>query len=198
VRDTWRVESRLELQFERLYLRLLLPVARHRSAGARKRYAGLVETDDGPRVVFTGMEVVRSDWTELAKRAQRELYRRLFEDRPVDEFLRRIAGELRAGRIDDQLVYRKALRKRLGEYEAAAPHVVAARKLPGSPPRIIRYVITTAGPEPVEGVGGAPAGKIDHEHYVQKQLRPVAEPVLTLLGLDFDRVIGDDQQLRLF
>ena len=29
-------------------------------------------------------------------------------------------------------------------------------------------------------------------------LRPVAEPVLALLGLDFAKVIGDDRQLTLF
>jgi DNA polymerase-2 len=38
---------------------------------------------------------------------------------------------------------------------------------------------------------------LDHEHYVQKQVRPVAEPVLALLGQDFDRVIGDERQLSL-
>jgi len=40
--------------------------------------------------------------------------------------------------------------------------------------------------------------RLDHEHYVQKQVRPVAEPVLALLGLDFDQVIGDQRQLSLF
>ena len=30
------------------------------------------------------MEVVRRDWTELAKQVQRELYQRLFTDQPVD------------------------------------------------------------------------------------------------------------------
>ena len=38
---------------------------------------------------------------------------------------------------------------------------------------------------------------IDHEHYLQKQVRPVAEPMLALLGLDFDQVIGDRTQLEL-
>ena len=33
---------------------------------------------------------------------------------------------------------------------------------------------------------------------MQKQVRAVAQPVLALLGLDFDRVVGDDQQLTLF
>jgi DNA polymerase-2 len=194
IERTWRVESRLELEFERLYLRLLLPAARRGGAGARKRYAGLVEAGGGTEVVFTGMEVVRRDWTQLAKQVQRELYERLFSDRPVDDYLREIVAELRAGRHDEHLVYRKALRKRLESYEASAPHVVAARKLAGKPPRIISYLITTDGPEPAE----ERRSEIDHEHYVQKQVRAVAEPVLTLMGLDFDRVIGDDQQLRLF
>ena len=80
-RERWRVESRLELEFERLYLRLCLPAMRHDAAGARKRYAGLVEESGGTRVIFTGMEAVRRDWTALAKEVQRELYARLFADR---------------------------------------------------------------------------------------------------------------------
>jgi DNA polymerase elongation subunit (family B) len=63
-----------------------------------------------------------------------------------------------------------------------------------SPPRIVSYVITDRGAEPVERV----EGKLNHEHYLQRQLRPIAAPVLELLGLDFDRVIGDDAQLSLF
>jgi len=195
VRDTWRVDSRLELEFERLYLRLLLPAIRHGTTGARKRYAGLVQAPEGPRVIFTGMEVVRRDWTRLARRVQRELYERLFFDLPVDDYLLGIVRDLRAGRLDDALVYRKALRKRLDEYTASTPpHVAAARKMIGRPGRIIDYVITEAGPEPAS----ERSSPIDHEHYVQKQIRPVAEPVLSLLGLEFDRVVGDDSQLSLF
>lgn len=195
IREKWRVESRLELEFERLYLKLLLPAVRGGTAGARKRYAGLVKSNGESRVVFTGMEVVRRDWTELAKRTQRELYERLFTDRPVDGYLREVVAELRAGRLDDLLVYRKALRKALRDYVASTPpHVAAARKLTGKPGRIIRYVITANGPEPADERSSA----IDHEHYVQKQIRAIAEPVLTLLGLDFDHVVGDDSQLSLF
>ncbi len=191
----WRVESRLELQFERLYLRLLLPPMRGGGGGARKRYAGLVPDGDGTKLVFTGMEAVRRDWTELAKRVQRELYERLFSDRPVDAFLRETVADLRAGRHDALLVYRKALRKELAAYTASTPpHVAAARKLVGRPGRIIDYVVTRNGPEPTSDR----RSPIDHEHYVQKQVRAVAEPVLGLLGLDFDRVIGDAAQLELF
>ncbi len=195
VRRTWRVESRLELECETLYLRLLLHAVRHGTAGARKRYAGLVEENGRRRVVFTGMEVVRRDWTDLAKEVQRELYERLFSDRPVEDYLRQVVADLRAGRLDAQLVYRKALRKGLDEYTATTPpHVAAARKMKEEPGRLVAYVVTTDGPEPVSERKHA----LDYEHYVQKQVRPVAEPVLALLRLDFDRVVGDQTQARLF
>jgi DNA polymerase-2 len=191
----WRVESRLELEFETLYLRLLLPRVRGGTAGARKRYAGLVEDGAGARVVFTGMEVVRRDWTELAKRVQRELYERLFSDQPVEEYLRGVVRDLRAGIGPEGLVYRKALRKGIEGYtKSTPPHVAAARKLAGRPGRIISYVITTSGPEPL----GETKSPIDYEHYVQKQVRPVAEPVLEILGGEFDSIIGDTRQMNLF
>jgi DNA polymerase-2 len=195
IEQTWGVASGLELQFERVYLRLYLPAVRHGTTGARKRYAGLVEGPAGGRVVFTGLEAVRGDWTDLAKEAQRELFARLFSDRPVEDYLRRIVADLRAGHLDDQLVYRKALRKDPAAYTATTPpHVTAARKMAGKTRGRISYLMTVAGPEPL----GGRRSPIDYEHYVQKQLQAVADPVLALLGLDFDRVVGDDSQLSLF
>jgi DNA polymerase-2 len=195
VAERWRVTSRLELVFDRLYLRLCLPALRHGTAGARKRYAGLVDAPGGGRVVFTGMEAVRGDWTELAHEVQRELYARLFAGEPVEAYLRQVVAEVQAGDHDERLVYRKALRKPPEAYTATTPpHVVAARKMAGKRRGRVAYVITTAGPEPAEDR----QHPIDHEHYVDKQVRPVAEPVLTLLGLDFRRVVGTDRQLSLF
>jgi DNA polymerase-2 len=154
------------------------------------------------------MEVVRRDWTDLARTVQRELYERLFSDRPVDDYLREVVRALRAGELDAQLVYRKALRKAAESYTATTPpHVAAARKMAerGHAVRrgtVIEYVVTTAGPEPAGSRpgGGArpPAARLDYQHYVEKQVQPVADPVLDVLGLDFKRVIGDDRQTTLF
>ena len=71
--------------------------------------------------------------------------------------------------------------------------MAAARKMASRPGRLISYVVTVDGPEPA----GEVKHPIDHEHYVQKQVRPVAEPVLEVLGLDFERAIGDARQLDL-
>jgi DNA polymerase-2 len=53
--------------------------------------------------------------------------------------------------------------------------------------------MTTAGPEPTDNV----LHPLDREHYVLKQVKPVSEPVLATLGLDFERVIGDSRQFDL-
>jgi DNA polymerase-2 len=196
IQRRWRVMSRLELEFEKLYLKLFLPRARHSTRGASKRYAGLLSGGaEADSIEFIGMEVVRRDWTALAKQVQRELYQRLFSDQSVDAYLADVVKKVRNGDLDDALVYRKNLRKDAEEYTATTPpHVVAARKSTQPLGRLISYVITTAGAEPIDNV----RHPLDREHYVMKQVKPVAEPVLATLGLDFDHVIGDSRQIDLY
>jgi DNA polymerase-2 len=67
------------------------------------------------------MEVVRRDWTALARQVQRELYQRLFRDLPVAEYLAATVRKVRGGEVDDLLVYRKNLRKDMEEYTATTP-----------------------------------------------------------------------------
>jgi DNA polymerase-2 len=191
----WRVQSRLELEFEKLYLKLFLPRARHSTRGASKRYAGLVHGRSQDDVEFVGMEVVRRDWTALAKQVQRELYSRLFDERPVEDYLAEIVRAVRSGELDHALVYRKYLRKATDSYTAGTPpHVAAARKSTQPHARLVTYVMTTKGAEPLDNR----KHPLDREHYVAKQVRPVAEPILETLGLDFERVIGDERQGSLF
>ena len=194
IEERWGVQSRLDLKFEKLYLRLFLPTARHSTRGASKRYAGLRKGKEQNTVEFVGMEVVRSDWTALAKDVQRELYARLFADEPVDAYLTDIVKRVRGGELDDALVYRKNLRKGSEEYTATTPpHVAAARKSTQKPGRLISYVMTTDGPEPTDNI----RHPLDREHYVEKQIKPVAEPVLATLGLDFELMIGDQRQMQM-
>ena len=118
----------------------------------------------------------------------------LITDQPVEQYLAEIVQRVRKGELDDALVYRKNLRKGTEEYTATTPpHVAAARKSAQASGRLISYIMTTAGPEPIDNV----QHPLDREHYVDKQVRPVAEPVLATLGLDFERAIGDSRQLDL-
>ncbi len=184
--------SHLELEFEKVYARFLLPEVRGGALGSKKRYAGLV---DG-RLEIVGLEAVRRDWSGVARRFQRELLDLVLRDRPVAEFVRGFVGDLRAGRFDDELVYRKAIRKPLESYTRTTPaHVKAARKPGAGGGRVVAYVVTRAGPEPVDALTAPP----DREHYVTQQLKPLADAILRFVdGPDFDDLSGARKQLTLF
>ncbi|XOV83872.1 MAG: DNA polymerase II [bacterium] len=187
------VASRLELEFEKLYTQLFLARVRGGSQGARKRYAGKLYGSD--TVEFVGMEVVRRDWTELAKQIQRSLFERLFQGEEVASYLQEIIQQFRSGELDHLLVYHKGLRKPVGAYTSnVPPHVQAVKRSSAPPPRVVAYVMTTAGPQLVDEA----SAPLDRDHYLQKQILPVATPVLEALGLAFNQVIGDDRQIALF
>jgi DNA polymerase-2 len=189
----FRLDSFLEMEFETLYLRFLMPTVRGEQTGSKKRYAGLVRTaDGGTDLVFKGLESVRTDWTALARRFQRELYRRIFLDLPFEDFVRETLAHLLAGKLDQELVYRKRLRRALDEYTRnVPPHVQAARKLE-NPGRWVRYVITSAGPEPVQDEIPKP----DYDHYRERQLAPAANGILHFLDTSFEAIT--DAQLAIF
>jgi DNA polymerase-2 len=189
-----RVKSALEIEFETHYLRFFMPTMRGGGRGSKKRYAGSVRNADGSAsIVFKGLEAVRTDWTPLARRFQRELFARVFAGREWRSWARTLLDQLYAGALDGELVYQKRLRRDLDEYEHnVPPHVQAARML-ASPGRTIRYLVTTRGPEPVTARTGA---RIDYDHYLERQLAPAADGLLSCLGTDFRAVAG--KQLSLF
>ncbi|MBM3287716.1 MAG: DNA polymerase II [Candidatus Eisenbacteria bacterium] len=192
LREAYGVESRLFLQFERLYDRFFLPGLRHSREGSKKRYAGLIVRGDQEEIVFTGLESARRDWTELAKRFQHDLLWRVFRDEPVEEFIRSMVEEIRTGRRDADLVYTKALRKEPEKYtKTTPPHVKAARQMTEREGRLVNYVMTTAGPEPADGA----RNPLDYEHYIEKQIRPIAEAVLSCLGKRWDQVWSGQSDL---
>lgn len=205
LQEKFGLKSALELQFESHFKRFLMPTIRGAEEGSKKRYAGLVTRADGSDgLVFKGLETVRTDWSPLAQAFQQELYRRIFDDEPYQEYVRDYVRRTLAGELDDQLVFRKRLRRRLDDYERnVPPHVRAARiadayNLQQGRQRQyqsggwISYVMTVAGPEPLE-VRRAP---IDYDHYVSRQLQPIADAILPFVNDSFSALIDD--QLGLF
>src|SRR5690606_5539842 len=75
LRREMAIESALEIQFETHYLQFVMPTIRGSELGSKKRYAGIVREDGRERLVFKGLENVRTDWTDLAKTFQEHLYR---------------------------------------------------------------------------------------------------------------------------
>ncbi len=193
IRREYGVMPLLVLELEQIFEHLWLPRVRGGRAGSKKRYAGWANG----KLHVVGLESVRRDWPPVAQRLQEGMLERVFTGRDPAPFVRELVGALRSGALDGELVYVKRVRKgRLDRYSANAPHVQAARKAGGRPGPVIRYLITATGPEPVLLGRPLPAG-IDHAHYVEKVIRPVAESILEDLGTSFDAALGAPQQLTL-
>ena len=146
---------------------------------------------------------MRTDWTRLAKDFQLNLYGRVFNNESYDEYIMQVVADLKAGKFDDQLVYRKRLRQKLSDYQKnIPPHAQAAIKAEqefkeqGLPSRYknaswIEYVITVNGPETLE----CQQSKLNYEHYIEKQLTPIADTILTVLNSSMEKVIADQFEL---
>ena len=197
--DQFGLESALELQYETHYRRFLMPTIRGSEEGSKKRYAGL----KGDEMIYKGLETVRSDWTPLAQQFQQALYERIFRGEAYQEYVKDYVNRTLSGEFDELLVYRKRLRRPLEDYERnVPPHVRAARtadefnRLQGRPLQYqsggwIRYVITLAGPEPLE----TQRSRIDYEHYLTKQLQPVADAILPFVDDDFAALTSRQKSL---
>ncbi|KIQ31135.1 DNA polymerase II [Variovorax paradoxus] len=194
LREQHDLPNFLEIEFDTHYKKFFMPTIRGSEVGSKKRYAGLsVDAKGKEEMVYRGLEMARSDWTPLARQFQEGLLSRIFHGEPYKAFVADYAQALLAGEMDDLLVYRKRLRHRLDAYQVnVPPQVRAARVADDYNARVnrprqyqnggwIRYVMTRGGPEPME----ARQSRIDYEHYLSKQLQPIADAILQPMGESF-------------
>lgn len=202
--SNYNIVSCLEVEFETHYSKFLMPTIRGSEVGSKKRYAGLIGDEQSYEIIFKGLEAVRSDWSRLAKDFQQELYRRIFLGEPYEAFILETVQQVKAGESDDKLVFRKRLRRKLTEYQKIVPpHVKAARLAEAERASRglnsasdfggwIEYFMTVNGAEPKQ----YRQSRIDYQFYVDKQLAPIADAILSFQSKSLAGII--DQQLSLF
>ncbi|MBC3767365.1 DNA polymerase II [Neptunicella marina] len=202
--DEYNLDCHLEIEFETHFKHFLMPTIRGAETGSKKRYAGIKTSEKGDKLVFKGLETVRSDWTALAKEFQTKLYQMVFDGEPVNDYIRSVVEGTRQGRFDHMLVYKKRLRQRLHKYtKNVPPHVKAARMADHNNQQQgkalkyqnkgwVSYVLTINGPEAIEHQ----SSQLDYEHYIDRQIKPVAEGILPFIGLTFEQLVSN--QLDLF
>ena len=188
LKEEFQIKSYLEIEFETHYLRFLMPTIRGAGRGAekgsKKRYAGMINKNGEHKMIFKGLETVRTDWTPLAREFQQELYQRIFNNLPYIDLIKTTHDALLNGELNDKLTYTKRLRRPLETYTSMQPPQVKAAKKMKTPSRKIQYVITLNGPEPIENIQSTP----DYQHYSDKQLAPVADSILYFLDTSFEKI----------
>lgn len=205
LRSEYSLTSCLEIEYETHFHRFLMPTIRGSETGSKKRYSGLIVDHKGEQsIIFKGLESARNDWTELAHRFQKQLYSIIFNGQDATSLVRETVEATLLGQFDEQLVYQKRLRRKLKDYEKNIPPQVRAarqadeinlklgRQLQYQNRGTIRYIITINGPEAIE----YSKSKIDYDHYIEKQLKPIADAILPFVGLSFDGI--NAPQLGLF
>jgi len=212
LKKEYQLESALELEYENHYTRFLMPTIRGSNEGTKKRYAGMICSEafnaDDPQagtysLIFKGLETVRTDWTPLARELQKELYDRIFLNKEYKTYIRQLVDELKAGRFDNKLIYRKRLRRRLNEYQKnIPPHVQAAKKAEiwlaenGKKSRYqrggwIEYCYTLNGPEPLECLHST----LDYQLYIERQIAPVVDGIVLFLGTSYEEIVSSQMNL---
>jgi DNA polymerase-2 len=189
IKKEFGLKSYLELEYEKYYRKFIITPARGSELGAKKRYAGLLSKNGEEKLEFVGLEFVRSDWTQLAKEFQVELYNRVFHNQDIEDWLKNFVLKVKNSEFDEKLVYKKRLRKDVEDYTKNIPQHVKAAKLLRESSGTVYYVITKRGPIPVE----LKHNDIDYDHYIEKQLKPIADSVLSLLNKSFDSFVDSDQ-----
>jgi DNA polymerase-2 len=192
LKSNFGVTSALHLEFETHFRHFLMPSVRGGTYGSKKHYCGSILENGEMKLIFKGMESARSDWTDLAKNFQNELIKRVFSGLPVHDYINDTVNRVKKGIFDNQLIYKKRLRKNLDEYTVNVPPHAQAARLLKTPSHIIRYYITTSGPQPLENL----SSPIDYDHYIDCQLKPIADSILEFTGTCFDNIISG--QLDLF
>lgn len=197
LRQEYDIPCALEIEFETLYLQFLMPTIRNSSQGSKKRYAGIINQNGQKKLIFKGLENVRTDWTPLAKDFQLTLYTKVFNQEPVKDYINKVVQEVLKGERDTQLIYRKRLRRNLNDYQKnIPPHVQAAHKLmqldnTQTEPQKgdwIEYVLTVNGPEPIIQNAPKSHSPMAYDLYIERQLKPVADSVLQFIDLRFDEI----------
>ncbi len=181
----FNLKSYLEIEFETHYSPFFMPTIRDKKTGSKKRYVGKIVKGDESKIVFKGMETVRSDWTEFAQEFQKELFEALFDSQfeiaQLDEIVKDYTKRLFAGEFDQKLVYKKRLGRNLNDYEKnIPPHVQAVKKHKAEHPdfevrrgQIIEYVYAMSGAEIFNGKNA-----LNYQLYLQRQLTPISNSII--------------------
>ncbi|MBU0979878.1 MAG: DNA-directed DNA polymerase [Nanoarchaeota archaeon] len=181
----------MELELEGYYPAGLFVEAKEGGFGAKKKYALLRE--DGTMKI-RGFELVRRNFSDYAKRTQRELLEIILEHQDKDKALKHVLdriSRLVQHKVQvEELVIKTQLQKSIEAYETVGPHVAVAKLLKEKgvdvgPGTIISFVVVKGKElirdraKPPEDVG---QDDYDSEYYIKNQVIPSVEKIMNLIG----------------
>ena len=184
--------AKMELELEGFYPRGVF-VSKKGSGerGAKKKYALLAE--DG-RIKIRGFELVRRDWSSVAKDTQRKVLEAILKEGSKEKavrIIREVVTSLQEGKVPlEKLAISTQLNKDPGNYEVVSPELSAAKKMlkagiPAEKGTMISYVIGRGGKTISEKAVPLELAKdYDADYYINNQVLPAVMKIMKELGYD--------------
>jgi len=181
----------LEIKPDKIYVRIFF-------TEAKKRYAGLLS--DG-RLDIVGLEVIRGDWANIAKRVQEKVLEIILKEQSPQKavrFVQSFIQDLKQRSIPFRdLIIWKTLTKPVEEYAVKASHVEAAKMLMEKGWKLsvgdkIGYVVVAGEGRLYKRVKPyvlASYDEVDLDYYVSKQVVPAAARILESFGLSKEQLL---------
>ncbi len=184
--------GRMELELEDFYPRGIFVGKKHdkEEKGARKKYALI---NDAGAIKIRGFELVRRDWSAVARNTQRKVLEILLKDGDLKKALalvRKTVVDLREGKVGiAECTIRTQLRKSAGSYAVKSPELGAVQNARAAGKRVdehalVEYVITKTGKTISEKAQLLELAKdYDADYYVNNQVMPAVLKILGALGV---------------
>jgi len=184
--EAWtKKEFDLDIKREHEYTRVLF-------TEAQKRYAGLLPDNT---LDIVGLEVVRGDWSDIARKVQEQVLMRILRDQSTEKAVEDVRTTIRRLRHNEvpmsDLTIRKTLTKPIEDYAVRAPHVEVAKILLKQGWDLgvgdkVAYVIAK-GPgklfQKAKPSSQVTAAEVDADYYVDNQIEPAAMRILERFGV---------------
>ncbi len=177
--------GKMRLDLENFYKRGLFIAKRTEKTGAKKKYALI---DEKGRIKIRGFELVRRDWSIIARETQRKVLEIILKEGEKEKainYVRNVIKDIRKNNVPlEKMVIQTQISKNIWEYDIISPEVMAAKRLekkgiPIKPGMIISYVITKNGKTISEkSYPVSLADNYDPEYYINNQIVPSTLKIL--------------------
>ncbi|ASJ06496.1 DNA polymerase [Thermococcus pacificus] len=175
----------LELEYEGFYKRGFFVT--------KKKYAVIDEED---KITTRGLEIVRRDWSEIAKETQARVLEAILKHGDVEEavkIVKEVTEKLSKYEVPpEKLVIHEQITRDLKDYKATGPHVAVAKRLAARgikirPGTVISYIVLKGsgriGDRAIPFDEFDPTKhKYDAEYYIENQVLPAVERILRAFG----------------
>lgn len=183
---------KMELELEGFYPRgVFVSKKGGEERGAKKKYALLGE--DG-RIKIRGFELVRRDWSSIAKDTQLRVLEAILKDGSKEKavrIIREVVEQLQQGKVPlERLAISTQLNKDPKHYDIVSPELEAAKKmlkagLAAERGTVISYVVGKRGGSISEKAEPLELAKdYDPDYYINNQVLPAVMKIMKELGYD--------------